>query len=993
MFQRYCNRGVLAALLVAIGATGATGIAAQTGAVTGRVTDATTGQPLDAVGVSLEGTATSALTDADGHYRLGGVAAGAHTLRVAIPGYRTREREVTVPPGGTAVVDIRLEVSNLNLDERTGGGLAGSAERGRMGTSLPTLDAGRVAEFPAVDDFGRLLEGRIPGVRSVGTSGGVGAGRELVIRGIDSFGFTRQRPAVYIDGVRVDTEKAEWALMAQMTCCMFSGGAGEDRLSDLNPEEIDRIEVLKGPAAAALYGVEGSAGVIEVFTKRGRNNTPATFTLNTSLGLNRLRPNLPTTLRPHFAGPGGFSAWDPNETLIENGRINSHDLTVMGGGEDMTYFVSGGLTYQEGSVKPNDQNRANLRVNLDWTVADNLTLSVTSAHVRNRISVLQSGNSWLGVYTNAMLSNPRRATPDEPYGGGVDVSVPDAQAIETWSNTDRWTGRIQVDHAVLPNFTHRFTIGLDHVTDQKSRYLPDGRHYTDLGSDGEWSFGYRRARKLTSAYTAMYGYDNLFGLKFLGGSLSAGGQFHRDSVWISMALGQGTQHPWLGSADRIYGDENSTKQLSLGFFVQNRFDIAGGLSVTTAIRFDGHSAFGPEAFGSDPNKGGWASYPKLAFAYNLPRSFLPAAISTLRFRAAAGRAGKPPPPHLAQPPYKAVGVLDDKPGVQYTGPRNFEIEPENKREFETGLDIGLLDDKVGAEFTYYDAQTVNALVLRPMAASRGAIGRVENCCAIVNQGIEAALAATPVDLPFLRWNVNLAYEWNRNRIVSFGPGAVEDSMPRYVQRDDGTWAFAGWNYGRSLNGLFEGRSIGEIMSHGIAGFDPATNTHEVTGYPFSRGRARPEHIGSVFNSFEIAGRVRLSFRLRGEAGAVMRNTGRRYVVRALAHDEYLQHLDLGGEPTARADSVYDYHRIDPIDSRDHVRLQMVSLSYTLPDGIGGRFGLQGTTVTLSGYNLHWWDDCNCPDPSQKYLADDLDASPFMALPQPRSFLLSVRTRF
>lgn len=989
MFQLYCNRGALAALLVAIGATGANGVAAQTGAVTGRVTDATTGQPLDAAGVSLEGTAASGLTDADGRYRLGGVAAGAHTLRVVIPGYRTRETEVTVPADGTAVVDFRLKVSNLNLDERTGGGLAGSAELRRMGTSLPTLDAGRVAETHPVNDFGRLLEGRIPGVRSVGTSGGIGAGRELVIRGIDSFGFTRQRPVVYIDGVRVDTEKAEWALFAEIACCMFSGGAGEDRLSDLNPEEIDRIEVLKGPAAAALYGVQGSAGVIEVFTKRGRNNAPATFTLSTALGFNRLRPNLPTTLRPHFAGPGGFAAWDPNETLIETGRINSHDLTVMGGGEDMTYFVSGGLTYQEGSVKPNDQDRANLRANLEWAVADNLTLNVTSAHVRNRISVLQSGNNWLGVYTNAMLSNPRRATPEEPYGGGTGVSVPDAQAIETASDTDRWTGRIQVDHAVRPGFTHRFIIGLDHVTDSKSRYLPDGRQYTEPGSDGERSTARRWSRKLTSAYIAVYDYDNLFGLDFLGGSLSAGGQFFRDSV--SMAIGAGhDETEWIDGRRRMtiwtHSTESTAKQLNLGLFVQNRFDIADGLSVTAAIRFDGHSAFGAE-------NGGWVSYPKAALAYNLPRSFLPAAISTLRVRAATGRAGKPPPPHLAQPSYRAVLTLDDRAGVQYTGLRNEEIGPENKLEFETGLDIGLLDDRIGVELTYYDAQTVNALALRPMAASRGAIGRVENCCGILNRGVEAALAATPVDLPFLRWNMNLGYEWNRNRMVSFGPGAVDDSVARYVKQDDGTWAFAGWNYGKSFNGLFEGRSIGEIMSHGIAGYDPVTNTHEITDYPFSRGRVRPDHIGSVFNSFEIAGRVRLSFQLRGEAGAVMRNTGRRYVVRALAHDEYLQHLDLGGEPTARADSVYDFHRIDPIDSRDHVRLQMVSLSYTLPDGIGGRFGLRGTTVTLSGYNLHWWDDCNCPDPSQRYLADDIDASPFMALPQPRSFLLSVRTRF
>ena len=144
-----------------------------------------------------------------------------------------------------------------------------------------------ISEAVPIESFSQILEGRIPGVRSVGTVGGVGTSRVLKVRGTDSFSLG-QRPMIYIDGVRVDTQGSEWVYSAggSTTCCAFSGGAGEDRLSDLNPEEIDRVEVLKGPAASTLYGSEASGGVIQIFTKRGRSNSPANFTLSSSVGYN-----------------------------------------------------------------------------------------------------------------------------------------------------------------------------------------------------------------------------------------------------------------------------------------------------------------------------------------------------------------------------------------------------------------------------------------------------------------------------------------------------------------------------------------------------------------------------------------------------------------------------------------------------------------------------------------------------------------------------------
>ena len=989
MSNRYCMSGVIAALVLALGATGATNLAAQTGIVTGVVTDATTGQTLNDASITLVDTELSHLTNAAGRYLINNVPVGVYTVRVLIIGYATQEKEVTVTPGSTQEVDFELEISAINLDEIVATGVAGAVERKKIGVSLPSVKVDDIAETMPVDGVSQVLEGRIPGVRSVGTNGSVGGGRELRIRGVDTF-YTDVRPVVYIDGVRVDTNKADWGWMAGVTCCFFSGGAGEDRLGDLNPEEIDRIEVLKGPAAATLFGSEASAGVIQIFTKRGRSNTPSTFTLNTGVGMNRLRANLPTRLRPNFRGPDGFVPWDPNETLIENGLINTYDLSASGGGEDVTYFVSAGLSYEEGSIKPNDQTRGNIRVNLNWTASENLQVGLTSGYVRNKIWALQAGNNWLGIYTNALLSNPQLATEEEPYGGGLDVSVPNSQAVKTHSDADRWTGSVSLNYNPMPNFSHRFTFGLDAVNDQKTRHLPWGRYYTYLGERGERNIGYRSARKFTSDFLSSYDYDNLLGITALTGSLSFGGQGYWDVASNSMASGQGYAAQGVttvrGAAETT-GDETFSEEINIGFFMQNRFDLTDDLFLTAAVRADGNSAFGDNF--------GFQVYPKADVAYNLPQSVLPGMVSSLKFRAAVGMAGKAPGAFAKFQTFFPITVLDDRPGVAPAGSGNQDIEPENKREFETGLDVGLMNNRIGMELTYYDARTLNALFFVRKPPSTGTGGRTENCCVWLNRGFEAAATASLVESSSLRWNMNVTYEWNYNRMVDLGPSAVDDSVPMYDEDPEtGFWTFSHWRYARQLSGWYEGESIGNLWGSQIESWDPETRTHIRTPHFFNLGLRFPTHMGSINNNFQIMNSLNLRFQFRAETGADMQNLDRAYGIRQQAYDELLKDLNADGTPTPASDSTLNRHLVSyTVDSRAHIRLQEVSLAYTVPESVTGRLGLQRTTVLLSGYNLHWWDNCFCQDPNAAYHASDFTSIPFLSPAQPRKFQLSVRTRF
>lgn len=1011
MSNRYCLGGAAAALALALGGFGATGLSAQTGTVTGEITAATTGAPVYQALVRVTETLVTGVSNQRGRYVLQNVPVGVYTMTVHSVGFGPQEREITITPGVSLVENFALEVSAAELDVLVVQG-ARQVDRRTLGVSLPTLDVDELKEIVPAQNFIHVMEGRIPGVKSIGSTGGVGSGRELRIRGTDSFGFTAQRPVIYIDGVRYDSQKEDWGNMRGVACCYFSGGAGEDRLSDLNPEEIDRIEVLKGPAAATLFGSEASAGVIQVFTKRGQSNTPAQFTLNTTLGRNRLRANLPTTMRPLFGeldedslliGP----AADPNESLIANGLINGYDMTVSGGSDNITYFVSTGISYEEGSVKPNDQTRGSVRVNLNWTTSQTMSVGITSGFVRNRIWIVQAGANQNGVYMNGLYSDPREATVEDPECCGVaGVGVIAAREIKTFSDTDRWTGRVQLTYTPSHSFIHQLTFGLDDVTDQKSRHMPFGNFYVGVGETGERNLGYRVSQKFTTDYLSTLDYDKLFGIDFLTGSLSAGAQGYWDVANMSMGTGKRFSAPGIESITGgalFFADEAYEEVRNVGFFLQNRFDFSNDLFVTAAVRADGNSAFG-KSFGLQV-------YPKADVAYNFPASALPGGFSNLKVRAAFGMAGKAPGPFDNLQSYFAGTAMGDRPAVRVANAGNELLGPENKVELETGLDIGLFSNRVGLELTYYDAEVINGLYPSPIAASQGAYQRVENCCSFLNRGVETALSASLVDMAEFSWSASLAYEWNMNRITSFGDKAQPDSLPLYEEDEaTGYWSHVGWRYAKSFGDWYELQPLDNVYGEDIRGYfvtEDGDPVHKVTHFPFLRGLAQPRHMGSIFNTFQLGDNLRASIQFRGELGAVFQNYTYRDGMRlcqcfddVLTWDPWL--LPEDASPTDRVrrqfsyDSLVDYWYVPHIDRRDHIRLQDVSIVYTVPQVFASRLGLDRTTVTLSGYNLHWWDDCRCEDPNNKSFADDTGVFSTISafgVPQPRRFLLSVRTRF
>lgn len=960
---RYAGAAILAAFTAAKAE-------AQTGTISGTVTDRATGLPVPAARIQVVGVQTLGIaTDDRGRYVLRTVPAGQQTLRATRIGFRPETQAVSVAANDTARVNFQLSQSAIELSSVVVTGTGGAVEKTKIGSSLGQVDLEAMSTTIPTTNFSNVLSSKVTGVRSVGVGGGVGSGQDLRIRGIASFNLN-QRPVIYIDGVRVDTRGTEWAF-GTIACCSFTGGNSTDRLSDLNPNDIERVEILKGAAAATLYGSEATNGVIQIFTKRGRGEARTTWNLGLQSGYNELRHNLPTKLFPKFTGPDGTRAKDANG-LIEKGPYYGLDLSATGGTQRSTYFASTSLSSEEGSIQPNDQTKANLRLNMTILPTDKTTIEARSAYTRNKVNELQAGNNWTALLGNAMNGDPRKATALRPYGEAW-VSVADIQDMQTVSDADRWTGGITLSHQLLTNLTNRLTVGVDVVGDQKERFFPYAGEagpasYGPAGvTRGQRNVGQRNFKSYTVDYLGQF---NTKLMSDLTADVSWGAQGFWETERRYLSIGNDFPGPGVStvsSAAQRLGEEAFDERINLGGLLQTRFSYKDRLFTTVGLRVDGASAFGENY--------DFQKYPKADVSYLLSsHSFLPDWVNTMKVRAAIGRAGKMPGAFDSFTSYEASPVFDATAGIIPSNPGNQDLRPEVTEEIEAGLEAGFLSDRLGLEFSYYRSETKDAIftLFNPPSAGFLRAKRV-NLGAIENRGWEASLNILAIATRKFEWSTNIRADGNKNEITDLG----------------------GINTGRF--DIREGYPVGGVWALYPTEFridNGKPNTIRSADRRYE-GPPLPTFNGSWGNTLRY-GPLQFYALLTMENGAVFSNGDRPYRIRQGGADEYLALLDANGKPTFAADSLLDfYSKLDAIDSRDNVRLRELSLTYNVPESWSSRLRVGYTTITLSGQNIMWWDNCHCVDPNMNWAGASsfTIGSGFLAQPSPRVFRFLVRTRF
>lgn len=937
-------------------------LAAQnTGTITGLITNVATQRPISGVQVSVPNTGIGTLAGANGRYLLLRAPVGEVTVTASMIGYAMQTRTVTVGPGETVSLDFELSEQAITLGELVVTGSAAATTRRELGNSISTVAASQVVETMSISSVDQLLQGRTAGVHMDLSSGTVGVGGMLRIRGMTSISLSGD-PVVYIDGVRVDAAADQSGV--------WFGGQDVSRLQDLTPSEIDRVEIVKGAAAASLYGTQGSNGVIQIFTKRGRAGEPE-WTLEVEQGFERTPTDtFPGLRNKDFVGPEGFQARDPRE-LVGNGYHARYNASVSGGTEAVRYFVSGAYKEQEASLAPwaNNQKMFSGRMNLTTVISPTITATVNSSFVYNRLRVPDDNNALHGLYSQFASGLPYTATEERPYGerfGSVKANA----TLENWETVLRNTTGVQISHQPSESFRHTLQTGIDWYDDEFTKYFPFG--YEGSGNKlGNKRNHTRTFRDLTVDYRASF--RSSF-LENVSSELSGGFQGNFTNTVRVNAQGENFPAPGVKSVSATsvtFGDESRIEEINAGVFMTETVGLWDKLFLTGGLRLDGNSAFG--------NEFQYQVYPKASVAYNISdEAFWPLdLVPTMKLRFAYGESGLAPAQFAADRTWSPISAQGGQPAVTPGNIGNEDLGPERSREFEIGFDAGLWQNRVGVEFTGFFQTTKDALLYKPFPSSLGFTNdQLTNIGEIQNRGFELGVNALIIQSQEWDWNTNLQFSRATNEVTDMG----------------GVPPIAGFGYR-----VAEGYPVHGAWGYELKSWDPVTRTHTPSDTMVFMGQTDPKWFGSISSSVRW-GNLTLTAMSDFAGGHMKDNFSRYWSNRVRTGDEYLALVEKPrGTPTPAADSLYDYSaRLGWsafYEPNNFLTLREVSLNYELPQEFAARLGLKRGSLRFSGRNLKIlykqfsgihpetdWD-------GQNNLRQGQD---FDTLPPPRVFLFSFR---
>ncbi|HUG39266.1 MAG TPA: SusC/RagA family TonB-linked outer membrane protein [Longimicrobiales bacterium] len=726
-------------------------LTAQTGRLQGRVLDASSQRPLQGAQVLVVGTGAGTVSGANGRYLIMNVPAGPQTVRVQLIGYGQTEREVDIPAGGTATLDIALDQSAIELGEVVVTGQGEAVQRRQLSTTVDVIGEQEIALAPAVT-VDQLLQGRVEGATVNMQSAQPGTSSLIRFRGVKSV-FASQTPVIYIDGVRVDNDASTAA---------GTGGEQSSALADLLTADIERIEIIKGGAASTLYGSDAANGVIQIFTKKGRPGAPR-ITVRTEMGQDV--PELKYMFDVGLTFPDQVEAGEVPADFLEReffrtGFYQRYHAGVSGGESAFTYNVSANVQNGEGIQPKNDNTLYALRGGLVAHASERFQIDFSGSYTRSSFGRLYNGTAIADPLTTFEVG-------DALFFSGAD-SLRQALRIFLMPDIDEQVDRFLFSTAgnyrASDLISARLAVGVDTRASEQRQFHPIGF------TPGEIRGGiFRFDRKFNSvtleaATTLSWPRGDWFE-----SSLTLGAQGFRDVENVLFATGVGFALPGAPQVDQaaiIDASEARSEVFNGGYFAAERLTLWDRLTLDAGVRLDFNSAFGEEV--------GFEAYPKAGIAYVLSEEpFFRDAIgfiSDLKLRAAYGQAGKFPQPFLRDRTFNAISFRGES-APRFDNPGNFDLAPEVTSTREAGFDLGALNNRLGLSFTWYDATTDDALMFVPEPPTTGQGTQLRNVGQITNTGIEVGANATLLNRRDYVWTVNATFQTVDNRVTDMSGAA------------------------------------------------------------------------------------------------------------------------------------------------------------------------------------------------------------------------------
>jgi TonB-linked SusC/RagA family outer membrane protein len=856
--MRVVRQILLHAVLLA-GVGWSTAQAQARGSVTGLVSNEASGRPLGSAQVFIQGTGLGGITSANGRYLIANVPVGTHTLRVQLIGFSAAEQQVTVTEGQAVTVNLTLSEEALALDEIVVTGTAGQARQREVGNQIAQVKTADVLE--PVKDVASLLQGRTAGSRIAVGAGGVASGPDIRLRGNVSSALSNQ-PLIYIDGQRMQSEPITTA-----------GGAETpySPLNDLNPDDIDRIEIVKGPAATTLYGTEAAAGVIQIFTKRGGQGAPV-WTAEMQHGVSYIRPLGPevewlrgvpevgealyrnaryTYLNQVFCdSPFNFTEINPNPRC--SGHQQRYSMSVRGGTPDLGYFVSGAYQDDQGAVETESQERFNLRANTTFRPREDLLVQFNNSLSQADFQQAQMGNSITSIMMTAVRGSRN-------YMSGQRDQETLRLLLDGDQFTDditRVTSGLTLTYTPGSDFTHRLTVGYDYAQDDHQQaqdfcwLCPIGKFSdeSDYVAGGELWRRYSKTVLSSFDYVGTLGFNVSSGIR---STLSFGAQ----AVQTEKENGEtvGRHFPGPGeytlstAATRWDMGQRKVRVITGGFFAQDQLGFADRYFLTLGVRVDGNSAFGEDL--------GFEIYPKVSGSWVLSdEGFWPESFGQVKLRGALGFAGRAPGAFDKVRTWSANNFGSGSLSFSPQNRGNDALGPERTSEMEVGFDAGWFGGRLSADFTYFRQRTTDALFEVAVPNSEGGWNdQLQNVGEVQNQGVEINTNATLISTRSFRWELGLGLGTNNSKVLDLG-GTAPFSV-----------GSSGWVFeGQPLPVIYDDRLLNPYekadpeFSDGPVFFGPANPNRLYTasttlglpgGLQFS-ARGELSLGGHIFNNFE-----------------------------------------------------------------------------------------------------------------------------------------------
>ena len=928
---------------------------ALVGTIAGRVTESGTGRPLASVQMSVVGTRLGAISDAEGRYAIPNVPAGEVRLLATRIGYTQAQRTVVVSDGATATADFALAETAVALDEVVITGTAGGTQRRAIGNVVANVNADQVLNRSPIGSVDQILAQRTPGLMVLPGTGQVGTGAQIRIRGNNSLSLGNE-PIVYIDGVRMDSDAGRGPGQR--------GGANVSRLNDINPADIQSIEIIKGPAAATLYGTEASNGVIQIITKRGLSGAPQ-FDVSARIGTNWLwNPAGRTGMRycriteAQCAGrqsntPDGllfgfnvyeWEAENGNGPIFGYGRLQNYTVSVRGGTDAVRYFASASRDDDTGVVDWNWDKRLALRANMEMLLSNAVTVSVNTSYIKGETRLAQ-GSIETDPFSNLIWSNPRNI--NSGTRGFLSAPPEEWKEVEGRADNDRTTASVELRYQPVSWLKNRLIAGIDLNNESNWTLFPQqpegSSHFYGQNGLGNKAVNRGNRRFVTVDYSASAEANwRDFSLQ-----PSLGFQYYKsESAFINSS---GTNFPALpvttvsGGSLRD-GGETFVENATVGVYVQQQVGWRNRVFVTGAVRGDDNSAFGSEYDA--------AIYPKLSATWVLHEEpwFNFGFVDQLRLRSAWGVAGQQPGTFDASRLYSPQIGYRDQPSLvpgQYGNPT---LKPERSKELELGFDATLLNGRLDLVYTRYQRSVVDAIVNKPLAPSSGFTGsQIVNIGELKGWGNELGAIVRIIQGNRFGWEIDAQYGTMRNEIVDLG-GLDFISGAGQAQHREG-YSIGDFFMKRILSAKIDAQgTVTEALCDGGTGPDKLDPGGELvpcaTAPRVWWGRTQPTWTFALGNTFALYRNLRLYGRVEGYGGHLQANTE----IRATHNQVTSAAVLLRNDPILQATRTIENDATGTYKA-GFLRLREITASYDLPRAIVQRIAAKSGALSVGMRNV------------------------------------------